>query len=201
MTTEYFVEASANLIKAFTPNRPIDLPEFLAGRKDLLYKAFDAAQTPGQHIILFGERGIGKTSIARVLAYNLQETQSQYGRRAILAQCSSSDDYSAIWVKISQEVMFKQRQLGFLQHELATITGGLSLSKPISNPNDARLFIQSLQNPTVIIIDEFDRIPTGNNLRQLMADTIKSFSDFNVDSTIIIVGVAESIAELISEHQ
>lgn len=189
------------LNRVFTPNRPIDLPEFLAGRQNLLYRANDAAKTPGLHIMLFGERGIGKTSIARVLAYNLQEPERATGYRAILVSCSTSDDYSTIWEKVSQEILVKQRQLGFVQHDVAAITGRLSLDEPINDPNDARLFVQSLSNPSIIIIDEFDRVPQSSNARPLMADTLKLFSDYNVQSTIIIVGVAESIAELIAEHQ
>ena len=199
--TESQAKRQELLIKAFTPNRPIDLPEFLAGRRHILYKASDAARTAGSHVILFGERGIGKTSIARVLAYTLQESDRPKGYRAILVQCDSRDDYSTIWNKVSTEILVSQRQLGFLQHEAATITGRLSLEEPITEPNAARIFIQSLPNPTIVIIDEFDRVPIDNNARTLMADTIKLFSDANVNSTLIIVGVAESITELIAEHQ
>lgn len=56
------------LSMAFTPNRPIDLPEFLAGRIPLLRTMKDAIGTRGQHVILYGDRGIGKTSIAHVMA-------------------------------------------------------------------------------------------------------------------------------------
>jgi Holliday junction resolvasome RuvABC ATP-dependent DNA helicase subunit len=68
-------ELQALLAKSFTPARPIDLPEFLTGRLDVLYRAIDASNTSGKHIVLFGERGIGKTSIARVLAHNVQDAK------------------------------------------------------------------------------------------------------------------------------
>ena len=201
MLSPHQLATQERLNKAFTPNRPIDLPEFLAGRRNLLYRAYDAARTAGLHIVLFGERGTGKTSVARVLAYNLQEPDREDGYRAILVSCNSSDDYSTIWKKASQEILLKQRQLGFLQHNAAVVTGRLSLDEPINDPNDARLFVQSLPNPSVIIVDEFDRVPLHNDTRPLMADTIKLFSDNNVQSTIMIVGVAESITELIAEHE
>ena len=34
-----------------------------------------------------------------------------------------------------------------------------------------------------------------------MADTIKNLSDFSVDATILLIGVADSVDELVSEHQ
>ena len=201
MVSEFQSMALERLNKSFTPHRPIDLPEFLAGRLELLYKANDAARTPGLHIILFGERGTGKTSIARVLAYTLQEPDRKDGCRAILVSCNSSDDYSSIWRKVNQEIMLAERQLGFLQQNVAIITGRLSVDDTLNEPNDVRLFVQSLPNPSVIIIDEFDRVPPGGSTQRLIADTIKLFSDNNVRSTLIIVGVAESIGELIAEHQ
>jgi Cdc6-like AAA superfamily ATPase len=194
-------EYHEKLIKAFTPNQPIDLPEFLAGRSIILYKALDAAKTSGLHMILFGERGTGKTSIAKVLARMLQEPARPDGCRTVFVQCNSSDSYSSIWRKIIQAILLKQSQLGFLHQEIATIRGKLSIDSPITDPNDARIAIQSLTNPTIIIIDEFDRVPLNNNARTLMADTIKLFSDSNTDCKLVLVGVAESITELISEHQ
>lgn len=200
MVTSEQAKALEQLARSFTPTQPINLLEFLAGRLQLLYRVQDAVRTPGLHVILYGERGAGKTSVARVMAHGLQEPDLQDGRRAIMVSCSSSDDYSSIWQRIAQEILIAERQLGFLQHDIATITGRLSLTDPINDPNTARLFVQSLPNPSVIIIDEFDRVPQ-NNTRRLMADTIKLFSDTNTKATIVIVGVAESISELIAEHE
>lgn len=200
MTSEQLAKYEI-LDRVFTPTQPIYLPDFLAGRIDLLFKIKDRVKTPGLHIILYGERGIGKTSIARVFAYLLQEPNKQDGYRSIFIGCSSSDGYSSIWNKISQEILIAQRQLGFTQQNYASITGRLDLTNTVNQPNDARLFVQSLPNPSIIIIDEFDRVPTDNDTRRLMADTIKLFSDTDTKSTLIIVGVAESISELFSEHQ
>jgi Cdc6-like AAA superfamily ATPase len=194
-------EYHEKLIKAFTPNRPIDLPEFLSGRSVILYKALDAARTPGLHMILFGERGTGKTSIARVLAHILQEPERPDGCRTIFVQCNSSDDYSSIWQKVIQSILLRQSQLGFLQQQIATIRGKLSIDAPITDTNDARIAMESLTNPTIIVIDEFDRVPMDSDARPLMADIIKLFSDSDIDCKLVLVGVAESIAELISEHQ
>lgn len=193
--------AQERLDKSFTPHRPIDLPEFFAGRLDLLYRANDAANTSGLHIVLFGERGTGKTSIAHVLAHRLQEPERRDGRRAILVSCNSSDNYASIWRKVFQEILLEQRQLGFAQQAAVTVVGRVDLDASMRDPNDVRLLVRSLPNPSVIFIDEFDRVPPDSDARRLMADTIKLFSDTNVRSTIVLVGVAESIDELVTEHR
>ena len=201
MTPKEQAAAHERLNKSFTPHRPIDVPEFFSGRRNLLYRAADAANTSGLHIILFGDRGTGKTSIARVLARTIQEPERPDGRRAILVSCTSSDDYISIWRKVFREIQVAERQLGFMQHAVAEIVGRLDVDDTLQGPNDIRLFVQSLPNPSLIVIDEFDRVPPDSNARRLMADTIKLFSDTDVQSTLLLVGVAESISELIAEHQ
>ena len=201
MTENSLALAQENLDNAFTPHRPIDLPELLAGRTNLLYRANDAANTAGLHVVLYGERGTGKTSIAHVLARRLQEPERPDGRRAIIVSCNSSDKYSSIWRKVFQEILLAQRQLGLMQHAASTVIGRLEIAESTDDPNDIRLYVRSLPNPAVIFIDEFDRVAADSDARRLMADTIKLFADTDVRSTIVLVGVAESIDELIVEHQ
>ena len=187
---------------SFTPHRPIYLPEWFAGRTHLLDSAADAVNTSGKHVVLYGERGAGKTSLARVLAVGIQEPDTPAGLRAIVVSCSSIDSYSSIWRKVFQEIQVTQRQVGFVQDATAPIIGRIELSDTaIEDPNDVRLYVRSLPNPSVIVIDEFDRVPADGHTQRLMADTIKLFSDTGVESTIVLVGVADSIADLVAGHE
>jgi Cdc6-like AAA superfamily ATPase len=52
----------------------------------------------------------------------------------------------------------------------------------------------------IIIIDEFDNLK-DNDARELTAHVIKSLYDYTVNATIILVGVADDLRELISNHQ
>lgn len=201
MSPDKRADARQRLERAFTPHKPIYLPELLAGRLPLLYKANDAINTDGLHPILFGDRGTGKTSLARVLAASAQEPEKQDGRRSIIVSCGSSDNYSSVWRKVCQEIQIGQRQLGFVQESVAPLSGEmLDVGGHLDNPNDVRLFVRGFPNSCVIVIDEFDRLPNSSD-RRLMADTIKLFSDTDVQATIVLVGVAESVGDLIHEHQ
>lgn len=197
------IKVFERLNQSFTPHKPIDLPEFFAGRVDLLFRAQDAANTSGLHIILFGDRGTGKTSMSRVLAHMLQEPDREEGRRAIFISCNSEDTYNSIWGRVFQEVTVAEKRagFGFTQGDSFEQLSQLNVTEVAKDPNYIRNIVRILPNPVVIVIDEFDRVKEGSDARRLMADTIKLFSDTNVDSTIMIVGVAESIGELISEHQ
>lgn len=154
--------------------------------------------TEGLHVVLFGDRGTGKTSLARVLGYLVQEGNKD-GRRVLMASCNSNDDYTSIWRRVFQEVLIKERQLGFTMGERELATHRMA-DFDGTDPNDVRLMVQSFSQQTVVVIDEFDRIPPEGNTRRLMADTIKLFSDTGVRSTIILVGVADSVGDLMAEH-
>jgi hypothetical protein len=69
-----------------------------------------------------------------------------------------------------------------------------------AGPEDVRLLLQQL-GASIVIFDEFDRVPKSLPISSLLADTIKSLSDHAVDSTIILIGVADSIDDLIAEHR
>ncbi len=188
------------LNKSFTPHKPIQEPEFFAGRERMLYRAVDAVHTDGLHLVIFGDRGTGKTSLARVLAYTVQEPEKEHGRRAIAISCTANDTYSSIWRKVFQEVYISQRQMGFLQEAAAPILERLELAEQVDSPNDVRHFVRALPNPAVIVIDEFENVIDDETTNRLMASTIKLFSDTGVESTIVLVGVADSIDNLFAEH-
>lgn len=189
----------AKLVKAFTPHQPISLPELLSGRLELLYRIQDTVNTEGLHVVLYGDRGTGKTSIARVVAYLVQEPKDEFGLRCIIISCGAADTFSTIWRKVGQEVLLSQRQLGLVHQETSRIVGRLDLDGSITSPNDARIILAGLHHPTVIVLDEFDRI-SDEKTRSLMADTIKLFSDYNARTTLILVGVGKSLSDLLHEH-
>ena len=74
-----------NLSRVFTPHKPIYLPDLLSGRLPLLYEAEDAINTDGLHLILYGDRGTGKTSLARVMGHVVQQADRVDGRRVLMA--------------------------------------------------------------------------------------------------------------------
>jgi len=193
------MELFAKLQKAFTPHQPISMPDFLAGRLELLHRITDAINTDGLHVMLYGDRGTGKTSIARVVAYLVQEPDKANGRRCALVSGSADDSYTSIWRKIGQEILMSQRQLGFRLQETREIVGRLDLDSTINSPSDARIFLESLGSPLVIVIDEFDRV-RNQDARALLADTIKYFADNGVNTTLMLVGVGQTLSNLLNEH-
>ena len=152
------------LEQVFTPHTPIDVPEFLYGRQALLYRVTDAVNTAGLHVILFGDRGTGKTSIAKVLARNVQQPGVKDGRRVLFTTCNSSDNFTSIWRRVFQEILVAPRQLGFRPNPDDIAIERLDQAN-IAEPNDVRLLVMGLPNPVIIVLDEFDGVPLASDAR------------------------------------
>src|SRR5688572_16220523 len=52
----------------FTPHQPIHSETFFFGREEQVKKIIEQINTPGQHALLYGDRGVGKSSLANVAA-------------------------------------------------------------------------------------------------------------------------------------
>ena len=85
--------------EVFTPATPISEQELFAGRAGQIDKAIDAINQRGQHAVVYGERGVGKTSLANVLSSRLV---SRSGEQAIAPRvnCDATDDFSSLWRKV-----------------------------------------------------------------------------------------------------
>lgn len=70
------------------------------------------------------------------------------------------------------------------------------------SPDDIRQILSqiSASSQVIVVIDEFDRL-ADLVVPQLVSDTIKSLSDASVPSTVILIGVADSVDQLIEGHR
>jgi Cdc6-like AAA superfamily ATPase len=170
--------------EVFTPSAPIDNQALFAGRVNQLNRLIGAVSQRGQHAILFGERGVGKTSLANVLLKILRGSQEQL--KSVIVNCDTEDGFNQLWCKIFLELENTQN-LDFEQHQI--------------NPEFIRVRLQrQIVGSAIIIVDEMDRIQRDAYFTALMADTIKTLSDHSTNITLILVGVANSVEELIAEH-
>lgn len=197
------MERDLHLGEVFTPAAPIDRLSLFAGREPQRRAVLDAIMQRGRHAVLFGERGVGKTSLAGVLREFLEAA----GHLVLVPRvnCDDGDDYSTIWRKAFDDLQFieQRRSIGFapelreLVHSANELVGS---SDPIT-PHHVRLLLERLGQRTlvVVIIDEFDRV--ASRLGMIMADTIKMLSDQSVPATLVLVGLGESVSALIAQHE
>lgn len=190
-------ERMTQIARAFSPSAPIDRRSF-TGRLSQVTDVINACTQRGQHVIIFGERGAGKTSLANALAHML-------GPRFITPTCGSincdqTTTFASLWKAIFSEIPVSRNvsPMGFAS--AANKEGTLAQFLPEHVTPDVVRAILQKRDRLLIIIDEIDRI-SDKTTTTLLADTIKSLSDHCVDVTLVLVGVAESVDTLIAEHE
>ena len=94
-TTREWQELHLLLGNTFTPHRPINDRELFVGRIDLIGKVIDAVNEGGKHVVLYGDRGVGKSSLAN----SIKSTIQNVSRNTIIEKrsCTIEHDFSMIW--------------------------------------------------------------------------------------------------------
>jgi replication-associated recombination protein RarA len=187
------------LSEAFRPSAPIDRRSLFAGRTAQLGELFAAVDQPGQHAAVFGERGVGKTSLTAVAAETLGSAQVLASRTT----CDRSDDFGSVWRKSFDgiQVTVSKPGVGFSgEVTQATMSGSRMLGD--ETPHGVLRALQAMSGGrrTALFIDEFDRLSDEDD-RLLFADTIKALSDQLPNATIVLVGVADDVEQLVTEHR
>lgn len=163
--------------EAFRPAAPVDDLELFAGRDKQRTEVISAVTQVGYHIGLYGERGVGKTSLARVLVALFSSPEVQAYDGAMVA-CNTDSTFASVWHDIFRRLDIDPTNL---------------------TPEGVRTDLEDRETPALIVIDELDRLEDDDSLT-LLADTVKVLSDHAVKSTLVLVGVGNSLGELIGEH-
>jgi energy-coupling factor transporter ATP-binding protein EcfA2 len=195
MTDEDWQALTFEASQTFSPSTPPSESDLFAGRFTQIQKMFEATSERGKHVVLFGERGVGKTSLAKLFSNFFPKTLRHI--IVVREQCDPTDDFTSIWMKVFKDIHVRMEENG----EQVT----RALSETVDNqlkPDDVRRQMDGLFKPNqvpIIVIDEFDKVESEETTG-LMANTIKSLSDYGINVTVIIVGVADSIVDLVGEH-
>ena len=100
-----------NLNAAFTPSSPIQMKDFFFGRIDQLFRIVEAIKEVGQHIILYGERGVGKTSLANIVGSSITNIVVER------TTCSRDDSFKSIWDRLLEGclISYETKKIGFTE--------------------------------------------------------------------------------------
>ena len=179
----------------FTPSTPIAIAELFAGRQRHVSKVVDAIGEPGRHVILYGERGVGKSSMAKIAPFFIPESPRK--TRYIRVQAFPGDTFSVVAKRIFSNIHF-DADYG---------EGHTAYCVSEFYPNDVTIdqFLNEMQffkesEIPIVVIDEFNEID-DEDTSILIANIIKALSDQGANVTIIIVGVADNITDLFERHQ
>ncbi len=172
---------------------PVDEEQMFAGRLNEVTKMLRTVMERSRHVVLFGERGVGKTSLSNIFWRRYGKTLQSFVVARV--QTGPQDDFSSLWIRALEELKSVATGSGKgdyvpIQTEFESLT-----------PSQVRRELQKISPNAlpVVIIDEYDKL--GNrDAKILTANLIKELYDFSITTTVILVGVAENISELVEDH-
>src|SRR3984885_12888355 len=152
------------ILETFTPGPAINEVAQFAGRKATIQRLQDIAIERARHAIIFGERGVGKTSLANIFHKDLNSETKQV--REIAVDADTADSFDSLWRKVFRRIKWEGEDTT------------LDLQFPDEIEPD-HVFLQlsrfSQNEIPIITIDEYDRI-ADETCRILMTDLIKALT-------------------------
>ena len=194
----------AILHTVFRPSAPTEDRGMFKGRTAELGGVLSAVQQVGQHVIVYGERGVGKTSLAYMARDAFHQASAKSGVVVRLA-CGNDDNFPTVWKKLTHHLqshvdLAADGTADRLEKAVDKYEDIIEMSDSVTPDCVARgLKVVANTVPLVVILDEFDRIGAWEDT-VLFADLIKMLSDDLVKCTVFIVGVADNVAGLLSGH-
>jgi Cdc6-like AAA superfamily ATPase len=200
--------ADSGVRNIFTPHQPISEIDLLFGRQAEVQKLVETLNTPGQHVLLYGERGVGKSSLANVVSslLNVMLDSEVYVKR-----CDHSDTFESI---MSRPLAAVGADLTLMQLDSQTdnkVGGSIKVlsgehAKSVTasykahhslSPSTVAEAVQGLD--ALLVVDEADAIGNLEDRRKL-AEVIKLLSDAGSKLKVMVVGIAATGDELTAAH-
>ena len=177
---------------SFTPSRPQFARRQSVGRKAELDRILRALREENFHVVLYSERGRGKTSLANLAVTALRREGCVVARHT----CEAGSDFDSIIRGLADDL-----PSALFVGSFGTGEGGDAVLPPHKlRPSDVlalpgRLTCRNL----VCVVDEFDRVKDAVT-RTLLADTIKQLSDCGSGMLFLLVGVSKNLDEILGQH-
>src|SRR5262249_52543293 len=156
--------------------------------------------SPGKHVFVFGERGVGKTSLAHTAAVLHQSADADPIRIAC-------DEYASFYKMVGDMVRRALPPEDVIEQRTKQAKGGLKVFgvsaemqtgikkgviPPIESLNDAVVVLQYIaqfhSKEPIIVVDEFDQVVAKDDKKRF-ADLIKQVSDQEVGIRFIFCGI------------
>ena len=194
--SDRFTAMRMKLRNAFTPSQPVSDRQMFAGRTEVLGAMIGSIEDQRLHLVIYGERGIGKTSLLHMLSEAAREARYI----VVYSSCGAASNFEETFRAAAADIpLLYHSNFGPNTQEAEAGSSLADLLPDRFSPRQfADLCVKLTGTRALIILDEFDRCESSEFRRDL-AELIKFLSDRSVRMQVVIGGVAADLAELV-EH-
>ncbi len=185
-------------IKSFAPSQPTQNIAQFAGRADILTQVITAIEEHRNHLVLFGGRGTGKTSLALAMS----SVARRAGYHCSYISCTRESTIDSIFRSALSELPIRyDHQFDPRNEEVDPNLSFESLAPQVEMTPQvlADLLARIRSTRLLIVIDEFDR-NENQTLTRGLTEIMKVLSDRAIPVQIVIVGVGDVVDNLVGEH-
>ena len=175
-------------------SQPVIGRESFAGRHDALSQLIASIEQQRVHVVIYGERGIGKTSLAHVFA----ETAREARYLVLYGSCGTEAQFDTMFRSFAARIprLYHKSVLPNSADAEAGDNFDVMLEDHFGPRELADLFAEVTGTRVIIILDEYDRVLDAA-FRRDVAELIKNLSDRAARVQLVLTGVAQNLDELI----
>lgn len=175
-----------SIYSAFNTAMPVTDRHGLAGRNSELERLVEAIVVQRKHAVIFGTRGSGKTSLARVFG----DLADEAGCIALYGSANGDADFDALFRPFIGELPMSAAGQERARKLLAS---------PLDVTSLAALLVEDVRQRTILILDEYDRV-RSDTAKQDVAALLKLLTDIQSPVQLVLVGIASDVDGLIAAH-
>lgn len=181
---------------AFTPAQPVAEVRRLAGRTALIRRIIRSIEDQDLHVVLYGDRGIGKTSVLKVI----QGLAASAGYLVHYVSCGQSATFQEVMRSLAKRIPLLYDGASDPTTSEDDGTGSLADRLPAGDFSVSQLtevlgYVEGAR--ILLILDEFDRSDV-EAFRRSIGELIKNLSDRSIRVQLLIGGVAANLSELVA---
>jgi hypothetical protein len=199
------------LSEVVSPAHPVRNVQSLKGRERELESISRSLFAEGRHIFIYGDRGVGKSSLAATAA-----NEYLAGRALpIFVSGSVNDTFKTIVANIVYQAIGRSRTQTVKKNKSAafewkfkfgssTEVSPLDIAGQIVSVGDAVELLKQVASShserPIVVLDEFDTIGEQDE-RSKFAAMLKQLGDQSVNLKFIFTGIGRTLDELLGAHQ
>jgi hypothetical protein len=183
-----------SLRNAFTPAKPINDQRTFAGRVATLTSLIRSIEDEQLHVVIHGERGIGKTSTLNILS----EAARQARYLQVHISCGERSNFDEVVRAVAERIPLLYVDGYGPTHadtEKGGVLGDLLEPGPVSTRLAADILARVSGTRVLLFLDEFDRCES-TEFRSQVAELMKDLSDRAARVQLVVAGIASDLTEL-----